>query len=77
MIGYLEMQLGYEILWARRMACELQKKDQIFDLHLRIIFPQYREAICLQCFLSTCYVSGWPRVHMYVTTFTRFAKNHK
>ena len=36
MIGYLEMELGHEILCARRMDCELQKNDQIFDSHLRI-----------------------------------------
>ena len=32
MIGYLEMELGHEILWARRMDYELQKMT-IFLIH--------------------------------------------
>ena len=70
------MELGHEIFMGMQtLKSMIRFLIHTSELTLLSFACLYREAIRLQCFLPMHY--AWPGVHMYVTTFTRFAKDHK
>ena len=66
------------VQWPNGIDIDNKAEFLINTFELKIVFPiyLYREAIRLQCFTLTRYVSGRDYAHMNVMTITRFVQNY-